>query len=111
MFTFDSNVNAPLFLYQFIRVTRPLYVCALFECKKNIQKPFSIRHTLINQTWHYLDKNFTRIHISPYGMKEYLKELLTKERNLNKNAIPSEVKKALGLTDDSSLRTKGCISF
>ena len=63
-------------------------------------KPFSIRYTYIKQTWYYFEKSFTRVHISPYGMKEYVKDLLAKDRNVNKKALPIEVKKAFDLSDD-----------
>ena len=56
-----------------------------------------VRYTLINQTWTHLDKEFTRKHIAPYGMKIFLKKLLEQKRNTNKKTIQNDVREALGL--------------
>lgn len=65
-------------------------------------KLMKIRYTYILQKWIYLEKEITRKHIAPFGMKEFLKDLLKKDRNVNKKAIPLEVKSALDLMDDAN---------
>ena len=56
-----------------------------------------VRYILINQTWTHLDKEFSRKHIAPYGMKIFLKKLLEQKRNTNKKTIPNDIREALGL--------------
>ena len=65
-------------------------------------KQFKIRYTYIHQRWLHLDQEYERTHITPFGMKEFMKDLLQKERNSNKKAIPLDVKEALGLTNDEN---------
>ena len=60
-----------------------------------------VNYTYIVQTWTHLDKEYTRKHISPYGMKTFVTKLLEQRRNTNKRSIPNDVREALELGADS----------
>ena len=60
-----------------------------------------IEYTYIHQTWHHLEKEFTRIQICPWGMKTYISKLLQEEKVCNKQAIPLDVREGLGLVTDA----------
>ena len=65
-------------------------------------KRFKLKYTILNQTWYFQEKSFTKKHISPFGMKEFLKDLFSKERNTNKKGIPVDVKSQLGLDKEEN---------
>lgn len=69
-------------------------------------KQFKIRYTYIHQIWFHLDQEYKRTHITPFGMKEFIKKLLQKERNSNKKAIPLDVKEAFGFVNDEDYDQK-----
>ena len=59
-----------------------------------------VEYTYMRQTWYYLEKEYTRIQICPWGMKLFVQKLLEDEKVSNFQAIPLDVRENLNLVKD-----------